>query len=165
MSVQCACFSNTRPTASGLLAGNSRNSGLRQVQLKCTFCDQSHWSGECSNCSTLQERQEKLKESCYICLKKGHISKNCTKNKICAHCGKMNQHHRSLCPTLFTNSNPSPSLSSIEEVVKAKPTDTTRTNVLMQTATAAVKNMDGNHSRSIRLILDSGSQRTYVQKS
>ena len=32
----------------------------------------------------------------------------------------------------------------------------------MQTATATVKTMEGNLSRSVRLILDSGSQRTYV---
>lgn len=90
------------------------------------------------------------------------MSKNCTRNKICAHCGERNQHHRSLCPTLFANCNPSPGLSSIENVVETKPADTSKTNVLMQTATTAVKNMDENHSRSIRLILDSGSQRTYV---
>ena len=32
----------------------------------------------------------------------------------------------------------------------------------MQTATTTVKNIQGSSSRPIRLILDSGSQRTYV---
>ena len=139
---------NTRPTASELLAGNSRNSAPRQAKVKCTFCDQSHWSDECSNYSTLQERREKLKGSCYVCLKKGHTSKDCTRNKICAHCGKRNQHHRSLCPNLFANKNPSSSLPGIEDVVDKKHTDITNTNVLMQTATATVKTMEGNLSRN-----------------
>ena len=86
--------------------------------------------------------------------------KNCTRNKVCAHCGKRNQHHRSLCPTLFANNNSSLGLSSIEGVAEKKPTDMTKTNVLMQTATSVVKNMEGNLSKSVRLILDSGSQRT-----
>ena len=153
---------NTRLTASGLLAGNSRNSGPKRVQVKCIYCDQSHWSDECSNCSTLQERREKLKGYCYICLKKGHQSKNCTRNKICARCGKRNQHHRSLCPNLFVNKNPSPGLSSIEGVVETKPADMTKSNVLMQTATTVIKNTEGNLSRPVHVILDSGSQRTYV---
>lgn len=38
----------------------------------------------------------------------------------------------------------------------------TKTNVLMQTATTVIKNMEGNLSRPVRVILDSGSQRTYV---
>ena len=110
----------------------------------------------------LQERREKLKGYCNTCLKKGHMSKNCTRNKICAHCGKWNQHHRSLCPNLFVNNNPSPGLSSIESVVETEPADMTTTNVLMQRATKVIKNMEGNLSRPVRLILDSGSQQTYV---
>ena len=49
-------FSSNKPTASGLLAGNSRNNAPKQVQVKCIFCDQVHWSDECSNYLTLQER-------------------------------------------------------------------------------------------------------------
>ena len=54
------------------------------------------------------------------------------------------------------------SLSSIEDSIEAKPTEVTKTNVLMQTATTTVKNIQGSSSRPVCLILDSGSQRTYV---
>ena len=37
--------------------------------------------------------------------------------------------------------------------------------VLMQTATVVVKNSQGNSSVSVRLILDSGSQSSYITKS
>ena len=52
---------NTRPSASELLAGNSKASAVRQAKVKCIYCDQSHWSDECSNYLTLQERRESLK--------------------------------------------------------------------------------------------------------
>ena len=152
---------SSKPTASGLLAGSTKQRRPKQIQAKCIFCSQPHWSDECSNCKTLHERREKLKGSCYICLKKGHLSKNCAKEKICAHCGKKNDHHRSLCPTLFPNSDSS-GLSSIEDTVEAKLNEVTKTNVLMQTATTTVKNVQGSSSMPVRLILDSGSQRTYV---
>ena len=129
-------------------------------EAKCIFCSQPHWSDECSNCKTLQETREKLKGLCYICLKKGYMSKNCAKDKICAHCGKMNDHHRSLCPYSVPHSNSSPGLSSIEDTVKTK--EVTKTNVLMQTATITVK---GSSSMPICLILDTGSQRTYVTET
>jgi len=89
------------------------------------------------------------------------MSKNCAKEKICAHYGKKNDHHRSLCPTLFPDSDSS-QLSSIVNTVKSKPNAVTKTNVLMQTATTTVKNVQGSSSMPVRLILDSGSQRTYV---
>ncbi|XP_065899645.1 uncharacterized protein [Dysidea avara] len=151
-----------KSTASGLLAGNNKQYGPRKTQAKCAFCGQPHWSDECSKCITLQERREKLKGSCYICLKRGHMSKNCAKDKICAHCGKKNNHHRSLCPTLFPDSSSSSGLSSIEDTVEFQPKEMTKTNVLMQTATATVKSVQRGSSMPVRLILDSGSQRTYV---
>ena len=46
---------SNNPTVRGLLTRNSRNSDLKWVQVKCISCDQSHWSDEYSNCSTLQK--------------------------------------------------------------------------------------------------------------
>ena len=155
----------SKSTASGLMAGNSRHKSVPKLtQPRCIFCDQSHWSDECSNHPTLQERQEKLKGLCYICLKKGHMSKNCSRNKTCAHCGNRNQHHRSLCPMLFAKSKSSSGLSCIADEAETQLSDTesTKINVLMQTATIVVKNMQSESSSTVRLILDSGSQRTYI---
>ena len=93
------------------------------------------------------------------------MSRNCKRNRVCAHCGERNQHHRSLCPTLFVKSKTSSGLSSIidnEAETQLTDTGTTKTNVLLQTATTVVKNTHGESSTSVRLILDSGSQRTYI---
>ena len=91
-----------------------------------------------------------------------YVKKNCAKDKICAHCGNKNVHHKSLCPTLFPDSDSS--LSSIEDSVEAKPTEGTKTYVLMQAATTTVKNIKGSSSMLVCLILDPGSQRIYVTK-
>ena len=48
-----------KPTAGGLLAGNTRNStATRQhpVPMKCIYRDQVHWSDKCTKFTTLQAR-------------------------------------------------------------------------------------------------------------
>ena len=90
--------------------------------------------------------------------------KECRKQRSCAHCSKHN-HHRSLCPKLFSSEGRSnvpeghndSSSSSTEGAMV-----TTGNQFLMQTATAKIKNIVENSSLSTRIILDSGSQRTYI---
>ena len=139
-----------RPTAEGLLASNSRN-----TQARCMYCTESHWSDECPKYSILQARKENLKGSCFNCLKKGHVLKDCTLDRACAHCGKRKSHHRSLCQKLFK--------APIEKTESNMMASSNQ--VLMQTATVVVKNSQGNSSVSVRLILDSGSQRSYITES
>ena len=67
----------------------------------CFYCEQPHWSDECHNFSTLQERKEKAKGRCYICLHPGHVMAKCKIEKPCYHCKEKESHHRSLCPRLF----------------------------------------------------------------
>ena len=158
-----------KPMARGLLAGNSKpnvNSNA-QPQMKCFYCSQTHWSDECSTLKTLEARKEKLKGCCFKCLQKGHVSKDCRRERACAHCGRRN-HHRSLCPKLFSNSNQELP-SEIQSISGAADPETTMTassnQVLMQTATSTVKNIAGNSSTPVRMILDSGSQRTYITEN
>ena len=136
------------------------------MQIKCVYCGQPHWSDECSKFSTLQARRERLKGCCFICLRKGHVSKNCDSERACAHCGRKKHHHRSLCPKLFANNNDESKseteLSSIEQTNDGPKSNVA--NVLMQTASAVVRNGEKGSSSTIRLILDSGSQRTYITK-
>ena len=159
-----------KSTAGGLLAGNQKPDSLKP---KCIYCSQGHWSDECTKFATLQARKEKLKNSCFKCLQRGHVLKDCRRNRQCAHCSKLN-HHRSLCPKLFNNgpqsSNVPPEIpetnteaQTVSGVVDEEKIMLTSTNqVLMQTATAPIKNIPGDVSLTVRIILDSGSQRTYV---
>ena len=143
-----------RPTASGLLSGQNKGAGAQKPrQIKCVYCCQPHWSDECTKFSTLRARREKLKGCCFVCLRKGYVSRNCDKETTCAHCGRKRHHHRSLYPKLFTNSEESrheTELSSVEQASDVP--KRMATSVLMQTATAVERNVDKGSSPKICLI-------------
>ena len=97
--------------------------------------------------------------------KKGHTLKDCTKNRACAHCGKRKSHHHSLCQKLFERQTPlqtteSQNISTIDDI--GSTLIASNSHVLMQTATVVIKDLQGNLSEKIRLILDSGSQRSCI---
>ena len=156
-----------KSTAGGLLAGNSHKrpgnsqKGSQSRQPRCMYCGESHWSDECSKYNSLQARKEKLKGCCFNCLKSGHVLKDCKVDRACAHCGKKGNHHRSLCNTLF-QLPPSPQILGAESFKPEGAMIASSNQVLMQTATVTVKNRKHNSSASVRLVLDSGSQRSYI---
>ena len=41
---------------------------------KCRYCSENHWSDECEKYPTIEERKQKIKGSCYICLNPSHQS-------------------------------------------------------------------------------------------
>jgi len=65
---------------------------------KCVFCNGSHWSDRCKIVADLQNRKEflKINRCCFVCLKKGHLSKNCDKSKPCFFC-KSSTHNSAIC--------------------------------------------------------------------
>ncbi len=115
-----------------------------------------------------------LKDSCFKCLRVGHAARECRRSKACVHCGESNAHHRSLCPKKFKYSD---SVQTRREV-SALTEETNEPNkcqenalissgecVLMQTAKAEIKNPNSSSSAEVRLLLDSGSQRTYITEN
>lgn len=136
-----------------------RNIETKEVQNKrrkwvCKYCNKDHYDDQCQEYKTILERKAKLKDHCFNCLAKGHFSRSCKKRSKCFYCNKQ-EHHRSLCPKKF----------------KMK-TDTTLNAVnnndftLLQTAIVTVKD-EKDHHKSIkcRLLLDSGSQRSYITRA
>ena len=69
--------------------------------LHCKFCIGNHWSDQCVEYPTSDDRKGKIKDSCFLCLKRGHIAHDCRLNKACYYCTRINHHHRSLCPQKF----------------------------------------------------------------
>ena len=92
------------------------------------------------------------------------MSKDCKKNKTCVYCGEINMHHRSLCPQKFStkvsNAHLSGEITEVKESVYESENvlESSSEIVLMQTAKCEVKPI----SDTVRILLDSGSQRTYV---
>ncbi|MCG7879441.1 MAG: hypothetical protein N0C90_24385, partial [Candidatus Thiodiazotropha endolucinida] len=159
-------------SAEALVANTNQPSATRYYD-QCRFCEQRHWSHECPKYRTVAERKKQLKGSCFKCLKTGHKAKDCKKGKTCVHCGEVNDHHRSLCQKKFSSNTSSTHLT--EEVVEL-PTEnaayasenalvSSGEMVLMQTAKTEIKSQYNSRCEKVRILLDSGSQRTYVSES
>ena len=161
--------SSFKSTAGSLLASSHKTTMVSKqipLQPKCIYCSQGHWSDECTKFTTLQARKERVKNSCFKCLQKGHMLKDCRHNRQCAHCGRQS-HHRSLFPQLFRNGDQSlivlpqgqnvasteaQTVSSVVDKEKVMLTSTKQ--VLMQTATSTIKNIPGDVSLTVCMILD-----------
>ena len=58
----------------------------------------------CDKFTTLTERKQILSQQrCFVCLKVGHVLKDCpsSQKKVCCHCGRKLYHNRCLCPQKF----------------------------------------------------------------
>ena len=49
----------------------------KKFSTNCRFCDALHWSDECTKYITAKTRKQRIKGSCHICLKQGHIANDC----------------------------------------------------------------------------------------
>ena len=72
-----------------------------KVFRSCRFCNGNHWNDECTKYPTNETRKQNIRGSCFICLKLGHTTNECTLSRSCFYCGQLNRNHRSLCPKKF----------------------------------------------------------------
>ena len=158
-------------SAEALVAGSVNKSHVKNYFDRCMYCEKQHWSDECPTFRTVKERKQQLKDSCFKCLKTGHISKECKRGKVCVHCGELSAHHRSLCPKKFKQSNSSFTPHEVNALTEqsSSPNENALISsgefVLMQTAKTEVRNPHNDRSVTVRLMLDSGSQRTYITEN
>ena len=70
---------------------------LVNTPLQCCFCQQEHSSQDCKVVVGVEARREKLRRSghCYICLARGHVSRNCRRRFKCLSC--KGKHHIAIC--------------------------------------------------------------------
>ena len=154
----------------------------------CCYCHQPHLSNSCQAVESTEERRRILREAgrCYVCLKKGHISRQCRSNARCTRCH--GRHHSSICSTesaqtktkLMTSNSAKEQSTSTTLPAGMNPTapvfkppgststtlwTSTNQAILLQTAQAVVFNPDDRQrSKRVRIILDNGSQRSYISK-
>jgi len=110
-------------------------------------------------------------------MKEDHMMKDCkVTGKLCVHCGERDKHHRSLCPKKFSREatrKPSNSTLMSNDVLPENPShDEVSSNetamlsvgehVVMQTAMVEVMPPDESASEVTRVLMDTGSSRTYV---
>ena len=144
--------------STGAFAANERNNH------RCYYCDQDRWSDECKQFADIKTRKGKAKGCCFICLKKGHLLKDCKSKKPCVYCKKSGNHHQSLGPKQF-GSTEEPSAASTK--VKESNLVAVGEQVIMQTAMVnlvRLMNHDGKCETKTRLLLDCGAQRSYISE-
>ena len=63
----------------------------------CTYCRMNHASNSCTTVTNVAARKEILKRHgrCFVCLRRGYISRNCPSNIKCFKCS--GRHHVSIC--------------------------------------------------------------------
>ena len=114
--------------------------------------------------SNVKSRIEILRKNsrCFLCLKSGHIFKNCTSSYICRKCD--GKHHISLCSKLKKDQEKNES--------SAKSTDNVVAHVgvlkgtLLQTAKGKVAGINTDETwTTTRILFDTGSQRTYLAEN
>ena len=129
----------------------------------CVYCREGHYSASCTKVSTIPARREILRKEgcCFVCLRKGHRANECQSHRKCRRCGR--KHHQSICE------QGSAALTPENHDIKETPPTTstvakTRNNVLLQTARSKAYSAD-NQLVPVRVLLDSGSQRSYITNS
>ena len=89
-----------RSSTEALVAGQ-KSLPIQNSNKICKFCTGQHWSDECGRYTTAEERKQKIKGSCFICMKQGHKVAESGLKKQCVYCHQWNNHHRSLCQQKF----------------------------------------------------------------
>ena len=105
---------------------------------RCVYCGKQRWSDELNEHPHLQSRKSKTKGLCFICLRKGHLLRECNSTRGCVYCKKKVNHHRSLCPSQFSTQQKEMSNASLE--MKETNFVTTAERVIMQTAMIDLEN-------------------------
>lgn len=158
--------SHQRPPRTTTSAMAAQDTGSGNVM--CVYCRESHYSASCTKVTTTPARQEILRKEgrCFVCLLKGHRANDCQSHRKCRKCGR--KHHQSLCEQVSTPRPPENQDSKENPAPVTPPTTSavarTRNNVLLQTARARAYTAD-QLLVPVRILLDSGSQRSYITNS
>ena len=169
------------PAKSSILEPSTASALLVETHTPlCVYCRQPHASNQCSVVS-VQKRKEILRSCgrCYICIRRNYISRNCKSKSRCTKC--QGKHHVSICESGETKecrddpvpaaqsghrSNTEETKNTADEKVAGTSSFVcvgTKAAILLQTARVTLYRPDRPHRRiSVRVILDGGSQGSYV---
>ena len=177
---------NVKPTTATLLTEQRS-----ETQHICCYCQGRHTTDSCKEVGSAKERKQILRSSgrCFVCLRRGHVSRNCRSRGRCRGCG--GRHHTTICDqTVSQTENGStqgqrpPNQASTSRTAHkvdsslnpaAEPFRDTNTacchvncdrTILLQTARVTIFNPSNTaNQREINVILDTGSQKSYITES
>lgn len=119
----------------------------------------------CTSVKDVKERRAILLRGgrCFNCLRPHHHAKECDSHKKCRYCHK--KHHQSICEKC----PPIEPLKPLEEVIHTSANTSNIAKgqglVLLQTARAVASAKEGGISVKVRILFDTGSQRSYVTEA
>lgn len=146
----------------------------KEFKIRCAYCGSLHYSASCDKVLDCESRKKILANSnrCFNCLLKDHNTQ-CMSEKNCRHCKKC--HHQSICDQVHTKVNLSMADESASSETSSTTTSATTTminanvqqpkTVLLQTARAVALDETGKLSPPVRILFDTGSQRSYVTEN
>ena len=128
--------------------------------LICAFCSKNHYHDKCSVVTDFEERKEIVRRNrlCFKCLVKGHNIRNCRNKRNCFNC-KASNHHTAICGKYDRKRKFEENVESINQVSNFIGSQTT---VLLQTASGVASDNRGKRSVPVKVVLDSGAERTYI---
>ncbi|XP_065918882.1 uncharacterized protein [Dysidea avara] len=163
------------PPSAATLASQFRHGN--SLGPKCAFCKEGHYSASCSKVQDVHVRKDTLRREgrCFVCLSVGHKVSQCTSSRRCRHCNR--RHHQAICDTQPNqhsqdSQSPQPMVppigNTVDEPIQTSQNVATTSNatrskvdVLLQTAKAWAHGDNGQRI-PVRVMLDGGSQRSYI---
>ncbi|UYV84394.1 hypothetical protein LAZ67_X002002 [Cordylochernes scorpioides] len=154
---------NFRPATVSSLFGGRTN-------IKCFFCERTnHASHQCRSIMKMSpgERNHKIRSAhlCFKCLRKGHLQSQCREQLECKNCGR--NHLEVLCEGNSSNRLTKPGRENLKEnapePIASLSSQACTGQVLLMTTVALLRGP--NASRRVRILLDSGSQFSYIKQS
>ena len=157
------------------------NSNSQPGSIICVYCSKQHFSASCKVHDVSKRRDILMRDRrCFMCLKKGHRASNCERTTNCCKCNKC--HRQSICnlnkvqqerdpnSTEKSTQQHSPVKDRIVETGSENAATvsvancTTRSAVVLQTATAIARETNSSKTVPVRILFDGGSQRSYIIK-
>ncbi|UYV82628.1 hypothetical protein LAZ67_22000244 [Cordylochernes scorpioides] len=141
-----------------------------RTNIKCFFCERTnHASHQCRSIMKMSpgERNDKIRSAhlCFKCLRKGHIQSQCREQLECKNCGR--NHLEVLCEGNSSNRLTKPGRENLKEnapePIASLSSQACTGQVLLMTTVALLRGP--NASRRVRILLDSGSQFSYIKQS
>lgn len=150
----------------------------KRAKRQCVFCENHHFDDQCNKYKNIMLRKKRLasKRLCFKCFGNGHLARNCKRSVTCYYC--KGEHNRALCSMLRKDitrgdkvqtpedtSRPSDKQSKSKNSTGNNELTTLQANVssCLQTATANLKHKE--NEVPLRLLLDCGSQRSYLTEN
>lgn len=163
-------FRKDPPTLSALFTEE------KETTINCTFCKQRHPTASCQVVTNKAARKQILMKQgrCFKCLRRNHVVRNCRSNYSCQKCA--GKHHVSICDSeeqqRKTDLGASPEQKP-EQGSGSQPSGKkinagyvgSRNSVLLQTAQAYIGKEEPTSGVRVRVIFDSGSQKSFIKAS